>query len=399
MNIALFLDSWAPMKNGVITSAQQLREGLEKLGHHVIIVTVRIDGYKVDDPNIILLPMIPFDFGSKQGFGLALANQSKINKLLKDHKIDIIHTHTEFGAGFTGRNAALKLKLPRVNTTHTMWEQYSNYMPLLKIKPLVRLLLRVFLKGVSVMVNPSVKAKKYYQQNVAPNQAYQLVPNGIDMAKFKQSHFTDADIAEVRKHYGLDPQDKLLIFVGRIGPEKRVAELFGAMIPVLKEYEHVKMVFVGDGPAHGELVETAKRAGVDNKVVFTGFVNWSEVYKLYSISNIFVTASLSEVHPMTLIEGAICGLPSIARRDDSYLDLIHEGKNGYLVDTDDGLTEKVEELLSDPAKLKSFSAAALEISKTFSADNHVARMEKLYKKVLECYPDNIEKLKDPALLD
>lgn len=159
------------------------------------------------------------------------------------------------------------------------------------------------------------------------------------------------------------------------------------------------MVFVGDGPAHGELVEKAKAAGVDKQTVFTGFVNWEEVYKLYSIANIFVTASLSEVHPMTLIEGAICGLPSIARRDDSYLDLISEGKNGYLADTDEDLTKKTDELITDDAKLKVFSKNALEISKLFSAENHVNRMEKLYKKVLEFYPDHLNRLQDDNLLD
>ena len=398
MNIALFLDCFTPMKNGVITSAIQLKEGLEKKGHHVVIVSVKVGNYKVDDPNIMLVPQISFDFGSKQGFGLGLVNRKKLIRFLKEHKIELIHVHTEFGVGFAGRYAAKKLNIPRLTTTHTMWELYSNYNILLKIKPLVRFMLRVFFKGTSVIVAPSVKAKKY-DQMVAPYMAVQIVPNGIDMNKFKLSHFDEKDIAEVRAHYGLDPEDKLLIFVGRIGPEKRVGELYQSIIPVLKKHPHVKMVFVGDGPAHGELVEKAKAAGVDKQTVFTGFVNWEEVYKLYSIANIFVTASLSEVHPMTLIEGAICGLPSIARRDDSYLDLISEGKNGYLADTDEDLTKKTDELITDDAKLKVFSKNALEISKLFSAENHVNRMEKLYKKVLEFYPDHLNRLQDDNLLD
>ena len=151
--------------------------------------------------------------------------------------------------------------------------------------------------------------------------------------------------------------------------------------------------------AHGELVEKSKAAGIEKQTIFTGFVPWSEVHELSSISNIFLTASLSEVHPITLIEGAICSLPSIARRDDSYLDLIHDGVNGYLVDTDADLTKRVEELISDQPKLKEFAQAALRISETFSADNHVKRMEKLYKKVLELYPNQLEKLKDEKLLD
>lgn len=398
MNIALFLDCWSPMKNGVITSAQQLKEGLEKKGHHVVIVTVQVEGYKSDDPNVMLIPLLPFDFGSKQGFGPALVHQGSVNRFLKDHKVELIHVHTEFTLGYAGRNAALQLKLPRVSTTHTMWEQYTNYMFLLKFKSLVRAFLKHYLKGTSVIVAPSIKAKKYYQKNVVPHAAFQLIPNGIDMQKFKQHHITDQDIADLRKHYGFTAEDHLLIFVGRIGPEKRVEELFKAVIPVLKKYSHVKIVFVGDGPSHAALVDSAASEGVSEKVVFTGFVDWTEVYKLYSIANMFVTASLSEVHPMTLIEGAMCGLPSIARRDDSYLDLIRPGQNGYLCDTDEEMTVRIDELLSDEGKLKVYSKNAYEISQIFTADNHVAKMEKLYKKVIECYPNKLEQLKDETIL-
>jgi 1,2-diacylglycerol 3-alpha-glucosyltransferase len=398
MNIALFLDCWTPMKNGVITSAQQLKEGLEKNGHHVVIVAPLQKGYVNTDPNVLLFPVISFDFGSKQGFGPSMVNQKKVHQFLKEHKIDLIHVHTEFSMGLSGRKAALKLNIPRVTTTHTMWEMYTNYSPLLKIKWLWRTFFRFFMKGTSCIVAPSLKAKKYNAM-VNPKTPVQIVPNGIDMAKFKLQHFTEKDIAEERAKYGLTPEDKLLIFVGRIGPEKRIHELYDSVTPILKKHSHVKMVFVGDGPAHGELVEKSKAAGIEKQTIFTGFVPWSEVHELYSISNIFVTASLSEVHPMTLIEGAICSLPSIARRDDSYLDLIHDGENGYLVDIDADLTKRVEELITDQPKLKEFAKAALRISETFSAENHVKRMEKLYKKVLELYPNQLEKLKDEKLLD
>ena len=398
MNIALFLDCYSPMKNGVITSAMQLREGLEKKGHHVVIATVHIKGYINNDPNVIMFPLIPFDFGSKQGFGPAVVNMKKLLGFLKEHKIDLIHVHTEFSLGLAGRNAALKLKIPRVTTTHTMWEQYTNYSFLLKLKILFRTYLRFYMYGTNVIVAPSIKAKKY-DRMVMPKIPVQIVPNGIDMKKFKSATLTENDINEIRTKYGIKPSDKLLIFVGRIGPEKRVEELFDCVVPVIKKNPNVKLIYVGDGPSHGKLKEKAVQLSLEKSFIFTGFINWDEVYRLYSIADIFVTTSLSEVHPMTLIEGAMCGLPSIARRDDSYLDLIHSGKNGYLVDSEEEMTGMIEKLINDNALYKEFSKNALEISQMFTADNHVNRMEKLYKKVLEFYPDRLEKLKDESLLD
>jgi 1,2-diacylglycerol 3-alpha-glucosyltransferase len=117
--------------------------------------------------------------------------------------------------------------------------------------------------------------------------------------------------------------------------------------------------------------------------VFTGFVDWHEVYKLYCISNLFATASLSEVHPMTMIEALICALPTVARRDDSYLDLVLEGKNGYLCDSDAEMTAKIEELLSDKARMLEFSAFALRHSEQFSAERHVDKMLRLYQTIID----------------
>lgn len=398
MNIALFLDCFTPMKNGVITSALQLKEGLEKKGHHVCIVSVLVKGYENKDPDVLLIPQIELDFGSKQGFGAALVNHKKVINFLKEHKVELIHSHTEFMIGLAAKKAAKKLGIPRISTTHTMWEMYHNYSPLLGIKPLWRTYFRYYMKGTSVIVAPSVKAKKY-DNLVVPEIPVQIIPNGIDMAKFKQKPMTKEELHDLRARYHLTPEDKILIFVGRIGPEKRVAELYQSMVPVMKKHPHVKMVFVGDGPAHEELQQKANELGLSGQTIFTGFVDWKEVYRLYSIANLFVTASLSEVHPMTLIEAAICGVPSIARRDDSYLDLIEEGKNGYMANTDEEMTELVENLLLDDKKLKAFSEEALRISRKFSAENHVARMEKLYKKVIELYPDRLNDLWDENLLD
>ena len=112
------------------------------------------------------------------------------------------------------------------------------------------------------------------------------------------------------------------------------------------------------------------------------------------MSNIFVTASLSEVHPMTLIEACMCGMPIIARKDESHLDLVQNGINGYLVESDDEITAKLNELLHDEEKLKEYSKASLYISESYTAENHVNKVENFYKKILELYPDRLNLLRD-----
>ncbi|MBQ2295217.1 MAG: glycosyltransferase, partial [Spirochaetales bacterium] len=200
------------------------------------------------------------------------------------------------------------------------------------------------------------------------------------------SVITESEIVALRKTFGFKKNEKILLFVGRIGNEKRVLELFNIVVPILKENSQIKMIFTGAGPLTEYIANSAARLGLEKQVVFTGFVNWDLVYRLYSISDLFITASLSEVQPMTLIEASMCGLPMIVRRDDSYLDLVHDGKNGYIVDSDEEMTAKIRTLISDDEKLKRFSEYSFENSAKFTAENHVARMEKFYMEVLKTYP-------------
>lgn len=392
MNIAIFSDAYIPIKNGVTTSVVQLKEGLEKRGHNVIVITVDVPDYEEKDPNVYRLPSINASFGSGTDARLGfLFNYLPIIRFLKKKKIDIIHTHTEFTIALYGKRAAKKLKLPLVQSTHTMWEEYRHYILNGKIftRSMVRKMMSTFMKNAYCLVCPSIKAEKYYK-GLLPNISTVVINNGIDVDKFKSSTITENEIVSMRKTFDFKKNEKILLFVGRIGNEKRVLELFSIVVPILKENTQIKMIFVGAGPLVDHIADSAKRLGIEKQVVFTGFVNWDLVYRLYSISDLFVTASLSEVQPMTLIEASMCGMPIIVRRDDSYLDLVHDGKNGYIVDSDEEMAAKIRSLIYDDEKLKEFSEYSLKNSSKFTAENHVIRMEKFYQEVLKTYPNKFD---------
>ena len=165
--------------------------------------------------------------------------------------------------------------------------------------------------------------------------------------------------------------------------EKRVQQLLDALTPLLQRHPQYRALFVGCGPDYEHMVNAAKRRGLSGQVIFTGYVDWGQMHKLYSIADIFVTASLSEVHPMTLIEASMCGRPIIARRDDSYADLVQDDYNGYLVDSDQELAERLSEILCDEVRLTDFSRNGLTLSGQFNSETHVERIESLYGQVLK----------------
>ncbi|HPO50795.1 MAG TPA: glycosyltransferase, partial [Spirochaetota bacterium] len=315
MNIAIFTDCYLPIKNGVVTSVLQLKEGLEKKGHNVLIITIEVPNYDETDKNIYRLPSIYSGLG-EQRFGII--NQGAVNRFMKKKKIELVHTHTEFALGYCGKTVARKLNIPHIHTTHTLWEEYRHYIFNGKLlsRKMVRRIIGIFLKNVSLIIAPSIKAQKY-NEDMFPEIPVEIVNNGIDVTKFKAKEVTENDISELKNKFNIKPNEKLLIFVGRIGKEKRVSELFDSVAPLIVKNKNIKIIFVGDGPALKDLKKRAKELELENNFVFTGFVSWDTVHVLYSMSNIFVTVSLSEVHPMTLIEASMCGLPLIVRKDDS----------------------------------------------------------------------------------
>jgi glycosyltransferase involved in cell wall biosynthesis len=78
----------------------------------------------------------------------------------------------------------------------------------------------------------------------------------------------------------------------------------------------------------------------------------------------------------------MCGLPIVARRDSSYVDLIQDGYNGYLVDSDRQIAERLSEILSDETKLLQFSENSVIVSDRFNAETHVEKIESLYQQIL-----------------
>jgi 1,2-diacylglycerol 3-alpha-glucosyltransferase len=382
MNVGIFADCYRPTTSGVVTSILQLKDGLERKGHKAIIVTVDTPGCSEEDSTVYRFPSIPFN--SASGFRLGLVNQRAVNRIVREEKLDILHTHTEFSLGWAAKRAARTIGLPLVHTAHTMYEEYRHYLffgQLISPK-MIQKYLQLFLSDYNAVVCPSQKARDRLGSSV-PHVRTVVVGNGICKTRFYPSPMTKEDKAQARKALGIQSSDKVIIYVGRIAKEKRVLRLLDVLTPLLRKHPHYRALFVGCGPSYKHMIKATARKGVCQQAIFAGSVRWEQIYRLYSIADVFVTASLSEVHPMTLIEASMCGLPIVARRDDGSVDLVKGDYNGYLVDSDRQLAERLSELLSDEAKLLEFSRNGLILSERFNAEAHVEKLESLYQQMIE----------------
>lgn len=404
MNIALFTDSYLPSKTGVVTVVHQLYECLKEQGHHVIIITVTNPATKDEtdtDPNVFRVPSTKIGLGMKdQFFGYPFLK--KVSKILKAHKIELIHCHTEFAIGIHAIHESRKCHLPLIITTHTMWEDYYKYyLPageLIHVET-IRFIIRRFYKHAFSLINVSGKAHDYFKQdNICPGIPSAIIPNAIPSANLNFEKSTEEEKIAFRHELGIQDDEKMLLFVGRVVEEKRVFELIDIVEKAMEENDNAKFVIVGDGAALKHMQKLSSVSKFKDRFIYTGFIDNIKVHKYYECADMFVTASLSEMHSMTILEALTIGLPIVVRKDSSYNDTVINDYNGFQAETDEEMPALITKVLQDKELCHKFSDNGKILAKQFLPETFVKRHIAYYKAVLNAWKAK-QKITDEQLAD
>ena len=387
MKIALFAETYLPYINGVVTHITTLKNGLTKLGHEVLIVTAdpKAKRHYIED-GVLHCPAHTSKSKRFYGYGLASPFSRTRFKILKDFDPDILHMHQEFGVGLFAAKAAARLGKPFVYTLHTMYDEYIFYIAPKIFAPTVRRLshryARYLADKADALTSPSAKAEDFFKRCKVQKQV-QLIPNSIQLEEFAPENFSEEELKEVRKNLGIKEDETAAIFVGRMGKEKSVDVLLKYWAEFFKSPEDkIKLVCVGDGPLLDELKEKAKELGIDNKVVFTGKVDHDDVAIIFAACNIFVTASLTEMMSVSMLEGLAAGLPVVQKYDPLNVGQFKEGVSGYTY-KDDKEFEKIIRSLADlsPQEKKEKKLAVRNCNAKNGEIRLAKRMLKVYSEI------------------
>ena len=410
MNVALFSDSYTPTKSGIVTVVTQLKSILEQMGHNVCVVTVgskeerHSEEYEKED-DVFRVTSIPSPVGEDQFIGIPL--RSEVIQFIREHNVDIIHSHTEFFMGHMALVVGRELNIPVIASTHTMWEDYYRYylwMGRLIPRKVIRKIVQRIYKNFYAFINVSQKAHNYFNRSfMLPMIPSAIIPNAIDSNKFIAHTCSEDELDQLRGRLGIKKDDRVILYVGRIVEEKRLDELLEIMIRVVQKRDNAKMVFVGAGERLEKLQERVNEVNLKDKIIFTGFVDWTKLYTYYSLADIFVTVSLSEMHSMTILEALNLGVPVVCRRDTSFSDTVFPGKNGFFADRDEDMDQYLLNLIDDPVLASNMGKNALEISKNFTLESHGKRTLAFYQAVLDNFPNKVtseqlQKAVDEALI-
>ena len=331
MNVGLFSETYYPEINGVATSVYMLKNELEKRGHNVYVFTTTTPGAPEHEHNVFRVPSIPFIFITERRVGLFY--QPRLAHVIKRLNLDIIHTHTEFSLGIFGRIMARELRLPVVHTYHTIYEDYTHYLTHFKAldrraKAFARTYTKVCCNTVEQVVVPTEKTKKLLM-TYSVHKDISVVPTGIDLDKFERSRYSEAEVHQLRESFGIRPEDKVLLYIGRVSQEKNIEEIITAMPEYMASRSQVKFLVIGSGPALERLQAMVEELGLKDRFIFAGAKPWDTIGLYYQLGDVFVSASRSETQGLTYIEAMASGLPVVAREDRCLEEILEQGVNGY----------------------------------------------------------------------
>ena len=188
--------------------------------------------------------------------------------------------------------------------------------------------------------------------------------------------------AEVRAELGLARDAPLILFAGRLAPQKGVADLLTALDLLQYGMPELRTLIVGDGPLRSQLEEIAHAFELDGKVRFLGHSN--DVPRLLAAADLLVLPSLYEGLPNVVLEAMRFAKPVVATAAPGTTEVVVDGSTGLLVPPGDppALARAMRTLLRDPDLGRRLGAAGrARVETEFRADTMIQRFASLYEEL------------------
>jgi glycosyltransferase involved in cell wall biosynthesis len=378
MKIGMMVDAYKPYISGVTNYIAINKQALEKLGHEVYVFTFGFEDYQDDEPNVIRSTGLPvFD----TGFYISLRYNSHAVRLVRT--MDVVHVHHPFISGQLALRYCRSRGIPIIFTNHTRYDLYAQvYAPMVPdaiSETAIQAYLPAFCRSVDLVVSPSPGMKEVLQR-FGVDAPIDVVPNGVDIRPFQ--HPTNP---LTRAELGYDPGDIILVFVGRLGLEKNVQFLLRAFAATLQACSAARLMLIGDGPERENLKSLARQMGVEDQVQFVGKLPYEEIPRYLACANAFVTASTTEVHPLTVIEGMASGLPVLGIQSPGIGDTVEDGVTGMLVNSEDlpGFTAKMVRLVVDREERQKLGGMAGREAEKYAIELTCRMMLERYERVVQ----------------
>lgn len=303
----------------------------------------------------------------------------------KKEKFHIIHTHTlkpEFWAQIAGKLAKVPII---INTIHgfNLTEGHVS----LKQKLFI-FLERIAAKCSDVIFSVSKAViKTAIKEKICSSDLLRYLGRDIDTNRFDASRFSKGFILDKKKHFGIDPNKKIIGIVARLVGEKGYLELFEAFRKVLNRLPNTLLLVVGPKePEKRDAIDPniVKRYNIQNNVIFLG--ERTDVDEIYALMDIFVLPTYREGVGASILEASAMERPVIATNTGGCPEAIDNGITGILIPLKnvEKLSQAIIYLLNNPEKAKQMGRLGRKkILREFSQELIFDRMETEYQRLIK----------------
>ncbi len=325
MNIVIFTNTYAPHVGGVARSIQAFSEEYRARGHGVLVVAPEFPGMPEHEPDVVRVPAIQ-NFNASD-FSVALPIHPKLGARLDAFQPDIVHAQHPFLLGMSAMRIARHRGLPLVFTHHTLYEQYTHYVPgdSPRLKRFVIELATRYANLCDHVFAPSESIRRLLIERGV------RTPITVVFTGVRLEDFARGDGPGFRRRMGI-PQDAFVVgHLGRLAEEKNLAFLARAVAGFVAGNPRAHFLVVGSGPSEAVIREVFAAAGLEGRLHVAGVLQKQELADALHAMDVFAFASLSETQGMVLTEAMAAGLPVIALDASGVRDVVVDGRNGRLL--------------------------------------------------------------------
>ena len=386
MNIGILTWEFPPrIVGGIARHCNGLARALAHNGHNVHVVTLDFPGAPIyEEINGIKVYRASTELGHPNFLTWAFLFNHFLEKKLavvsRKVDFDVVHVH-DWLTGFAGISFKHQMQKPLVSTIHGT--EIGRAQGLHNPDSLT-------IDGIEwwttyeankiIVTSASMKAEIQGHFHLPPEKI-EIVPNGIDTKRYNAS----VDQSAVKGRYGVHPDEKLVLCVGRLVPQKGIEYLIRAVPQIARRYPNSKFIIVGEGWLRGHLEYIARSTGHQWKITFTGWIPDQELVALLNSADALVVPSIYEPFGIVALEGMAAGVPVVASDVGGLAEIVEHEHTGILAysRSPESIAWAVGRVLSDPDHSKELVQNAQEmVQKTYSWEAIAMKTAKIYKEVV-----------------
>ncbi|MBN1963227.1 MAG: glycosyltransferase family 1 protein [Anaerolineae bacterium] len=339
MRVALFTETFLPKIDGIVSVLMLTLEHFQRRGIETVVVAHERGVREYAGARVIGVPGLPVPFYPELRFGPPNLGTYRQVKAFQPDIIHLIHPAT-IGAG--GIFMARQLDVPYISSFHTGIMSMAKHfhwgpLPLGFMEPLLWAWTRWTFNGADGRLATSTRVK--HELEAGGVRELGVWRRGVDAEKFNPC-YRDAAMRD-RLSDG-HPDETILLYVGRLSPEKQIEQIGTA----LEAVPGTRLAIIGDGPYRA----TLEQHFAGTPTVFMGYMQGEALSQAYASADIFAFPSAWESFGLVVVEAMAAGLPVVSSRVGGVQDVVEEGVTGYTFDVDDidGLVAGVRAIVSEP---------------------------------------------------